>query len=410
MQNGRIIMLLSVLISFLILTACEGGGGGSSGGASFPTASSISGVYTGGTSLAYFRFPRLLRSVFASSYSPPSTTKFSISFNANGNFSIDDDQGDTGGGVFSISGSSLSISSGTFYVNSNSCSQSTSSPSCIYSIKSGSNGLSIGSGTISGTLDFYDNTDTLAFTTNVGVTQLSLSSVSLTKLEGQSFTGTFGSSTNPNSSTYLFNCSTTSVLTGTITATVNGSSIEIPCTTWNTYPDGNDAGSNFVPNSGTAFEIVFCSSLGTNCSPTSISSLPVGSQSIVGAVNYKSLTVPSGSLGFYVVATDCPSGSCSGGGADVNGYITPYSGSGGGVTGKMFAQSNYSGICNNSSMPTYSGNFNIAVSTSGSTTGTFVYGDGLIPSSSTYQALNGSSCQTYYSYPISFTFFTSTSY
>ncbi len=390
-----------VLVLTASLAAC---GGGSSGGSSSPTASSVTGIYTGGTTLAYFHLPGLLDidPAYASGYSP---TTFTLTLNSTGQFSIADNQGNTGGGTYTISGGSVTISSGTLYLNNGSCTQS-STNSCSYTIQSGTGGLTVSSGNISGTLNFYNSSNTLAFSTTLGLSVNTLSSVSLSQLVSQTFTMTFGTATAPNpSGTPSYNCTSPNALSGTTGVTVNGSTVYVPCITWNTYPDGNTnvtspnppcsttTPCSFLPNNNAAFKMVTCPTLGSTCYPTSF---PL----FINTPNYPTLSVPSNALAFYVEATDCPSGSCTGGGANVGGYIIPASGTGGGVVGNFFVETNY---CNNTT--TYSGTISIVVSTSGSVQGSYFLGAG-IPSKSTYTC----SGSTYYNYPISFTGFTSHQY
>ncbi len=382
------------------LTAC--GGGSSGGGSSSPTASSLSGIYTGSTSVAYFRWPAFLESAYASSYSFPSSTSFTISFNSGSQFAIEDNQGNNGGGSYSLSGSTISISSGTFYLNASSCTQSTSSNSCVFTIKTGSSGLSISSGTISGTINFYDSSNNLAFSTTVGVSLFNLTNISLSKLEGQIFSSAFGTSSSPNSnSPQKLICTADNIFNGTAPITVNGSSMNVPCVGWNVFPYGSMSGtpSYFTPGSGVTFEMVFCSTTGVDCHPTTDASLPSGAVSGL-TISYPSLSVPAGALGFYVVATNCAGTSCNGAGANVDGYITPEASNGGGVVGEITADAYIS--CNSETIINQ-GIANIIESTSGSTTGTFFIGSGIISTTSSYSC----SGTTYYVYPKAFTFYTS---
>lgn len=314
---GGVLWLLPTLLitSLMVLSAC---GGGNSGGSSSPTASSVTGIYTGGTTLAYFHLPGLIDPAYASGYSP---AKFTLTLNSSGQFSIADDQGNVGGGNYTISGSSVTISSGTLVLNSGSCTQS-STTSCSYTIQSGTGGLTVSSGNISGTLDFFSssNTTTPAFSTTLGLSVNSLASVSLSQLENQTFTMTFGTTTTPNpSSTPAYNCTSANALAGTTGVTVNGSMVYVPCVTWNTYMDGTMGTSSnpsscpsspnsttFYPCNKTAFKLVTCPTLGSTCYPTSF-------PPIINHPNYPTLSVPSNALAFYVEATNCPSGSCSGG-------------------------------------------------------------------------------------------------
>ena len=400
---GGVLWLVPALLitSLMGLSAC---GGGSSGGSSSPTASSVTGIYTGGTTLAYFHLPGLIDPAYASGYSP---TKFTLTLNSSGQFSIADDQGNVGGGTYTISGSSVTISSGTLVLNSGSCTQS-STTSCSYTIQSGTGGLTVSSGNISGTLDFFSssNTTTPAFSTTLGLSVNSLASVSLSQLENQTFTLTFGTATAPNpSGTPSYNCTSPNALAGTTGVTVNGSTVYVPCVTWNTYMDGNTIQTtpsppcsiptpcSFLPYNDTAFKLVTCPTLGSTCYPTSF-------PSIINNPNYPTLSVPTNALAFYAEATSCPSGSCSGGGANVGGYIVPASGSGGGVVGKFFTQATY---CSNTTQ--YVGTISVVVSTSGSVIGSYFLGAG-IPNQPTYTCGNS----TYNNYPVSFTAFTTTQY
>ena len=283
--------------------------------------------------------PGLIDQAYASGYSP---AKFTLTLNSTGQFSIADDQGNVGGGIYAISGSSVTISSGTLVLNSGSCTQS-STTSCSYTIQSGTGGLTVSSGNISGTLDFFSssNTTTPAFSTTLGLSVNSLTSVSLSNLENQTFTMTFGTATAPNpSGTPAYNCTSPNALAGTTGVTVNSSTVYVPCVTWNAYPDGNtnqttptppcstSTPCSFLPNNSAAFKLVTCPALGSTCYPTSF-------PSYINTPNFPTLSVPSNALAFYVEATNCPSTSCTGGGADVGGYIVPASGSGGGVVGKF---------------------------------------------------------------------------
>jgi hypothetical protein len=353
-KDHRSILRFFFGVAFLAtLAACGGGGGG--GGGSSPTASSVTGVYTGGTTLAYFHMPVILDEAYASGYSPSS---FTLTLNPLGQFSIADDQGNVGGGTYTVSGSSVVISSGSLYLSS-ACTSSSSN--CIYTIKSGSGGLSIGSGNISGTLDFFSssNSSTPAFSTTLGLSvNSSLPSVSLTSLENQTLYVTFGTVSAPNpSGTPPYNCSSADTLVGTTGLSVNGSTMYFPCITWNTYEDGNMGNSNdptvcpsspnsntFYPCNGTQYKMVMCPNLGSTCYPTSFPSYIPSS-----SIGYPPLTVPSNALAFYVEATICPSGSCSGAAADAGGYIVPASGSGGGVVGKFVYVSTY---CNTTTTDT----------------------------------------------------------
>lgn len=173
-----------LIASLMGLSAC---GGGSSGGSGGPSATSVSGVYSGGTTVAYFHIPRLIDTVFASSsYSPG---KFTLSLNSNNQFGLTDQQGNTGGGTYTISGSSISLT-GTLYLI-NSCTSSTAT-ACAYAISS--SGMTIGSsGAVSGTLDLSLN-GAVVYTSPINVSPVTLPTVALTSLEGKSFTSTFGTS------------------------------------------------------------------------------------------------------------------------------------------------------------------------------------------------------------------------
>lgn len=401
-KDHRSILSFLFGVAFLAtLAAC--GGGSSGGGGASPTASSLSGIYTGSTSVAYFRWPDFLESAYASSYVFPSSTSFTLSFNSGGQFAIEDNQGNSGGGSYSLSGSSITISSGTFYLNAFSCAQSSSSNSCIFTIKTGSSGLSISSGTVSGTLDFYDSSNNLAFSTNVGVSLFNLTNISLSKLVGQTFSSTFGTSSTPNAnSPQSLICGADNIFNGTVQITVNGSSMSIPCVSWNIFPYGEMSAttpSYYIPVSNVAFEMVFCSTTGVDCHPTSDASLPSGAVSGL-TISYPSLSVPSGALGFYLVATNCAGTTCNRAGADVDGYITPETSIGGGVVGEITADAYMP--CNGETVINQ-GIANIIESTSGPTSGTFFVGSGIIPTTLSYTC----SGVTYSIYPKTFTFYTS---
>ena len=401
----RLSFLLSsfFLVVLVFLSACGGGGGASGGGS--PTVFSVTGLYTGGTSLSYYHLPGIVDAAFASGYSP---TAFTLTLNSSNQFFIVDNLGNQGGGTYKISGNSLVISSGSFYL-SNACTSSSSS-SCVYTIESGSGGLSVGADSISGTLDFYSssNSTTPAFSTTLGLTVNTLKSVSLTSLENQVFTNTFGTINNPNpNGTPPYNCLSANTVVGTTGLTVNGSTVYFPCITWNTYVDGNDgpnpnpppqcpapsSSGPFYPCNGTAYETVMCPTLAQTCYPSTSyieTNFPFIPKS---KINYPALNVPSNALAFYVIATNCPSGSCSGAAADAGGYIVPASGAQGGVLGKLVYVSNY---C--SQTTTNTGTVSVLVSTKGSLQGSYFYGSAM-PSSSTFCG--------YPAYPAGFVSFTS---
>ena len=408
-KDHRSILSFFLGVVFLAtLVACGGGGGNSGGGGASSTASSLSGIYTGSTSVAYYRWPQFLESAYASSYSFPSSTSFTLSFNSGGQFAIEDNQGNNGGGSYSLSGSSIAISSGTFYLNASSCAQSSTSNSCIFTIKTGSSGLSISSGTVSGTLDFFDSSNNLAFSTNVGVSLFNLTNIALSKLEGQTFSSAFGTSSTPNAnSPQSLICTADNIFNGTTLITVNGSSMSVPCVSWNVFPYGQMSSttpSYYIPVSNVSFEMVFCSTTGVDCHPTSDAALPSGAVSNL-SILYPSLSVPSGALGFYLVATNCANTACNGAGADVDGYITPETSVGGGVVGEITV---YATMPCNSKTYINQGIANIIESTSGSTLGTFFVGSGIIPNTFSYTCTG--SLTTYYIYPKAFTFYTSTKF
>ena len=378
---GRLFSAM-VLVLTASLAAC---GGGSSGGGSSPSASSVSGIYSGGTTTAYFHILRLVDTVYATSPYSPGT--FSLALNSNNKFALTDQQGNQGGGTYSISGSSISLT-GTMYLTTL-CTSKTAT--CTYAISS--SGMTIGSsGGISGTIDLSSG-GAVVYSSSINVSPVTVPSVSLTKLEGQSFTSTFGSTTSPGP----LACSTASTFSGTVSASVNGSSFYIPCLTWDTFPVGSDNSSGyFVPTNGADFTMTFCSSIGTDCTPYTES----------GRTYITLTSVPSNALVFYITTTyetnptpcGTPSNTSSNCSIGVNGYIEPFSGSGGGVLGNFFAQSYYTGTISD----TWSGVANIIVSTSGSTTGTYLFGDGLIPSSTTAGG--------YTVYPVGLSMFSSTQF
>ncbi len=279
--------LFLILAGFLgVLAGC---GGGSSGGSGGPSATSVSGVYSGSTTVAYFHIPRLIDTVFASStsYSPG---RFTLSLNSNNQFGLTDQQGNTGGGTYTISGSSISLT-GTLYLI-NSCTSSTAT-ACAYSISS--SGMTIGSsGAVSGTLDLSLN-GSVVYTSPINVSPVTLPTVALTSLEGKSFTSTFGTPTNPGP----LACPNASTFVGSVPASVNGSQVYIPCLTWNTYPAGSMSSSTphyFTPTNGANMTMTFCSTIGSDCTPYS------GMAS--GSRPYGTLTnVPPNALVFYVTTT-----------------------------------------------------------------------------------------------------------
>lgn len=390
-----------------ILAGC--GGGGSSGGGS-PSSASLSGLYTGTTQTAYFKFPKFLDVANASSYSFPATTQFTISLSASvsgssgGRFGINDNQGNTGGGTYTLSGNTVTITAGNFVINANSCSQSTSSNACLYTIKSGNGGLTVGSGTLSGTLEFYDSTNTLAFSTTFKTNSLSIPSIPLSKLEGQSATQTFGTQANPGG----YNCATANVIVGSVQVTINGTSISVPCTTWNGYPGAATSGVSGVPANNASVEVVFCPTLGSDCTPPP--SATSNGVTFVNKYNPSPMTVPSGALAFHVSFLSCGTnpGYCNGSNR-VEGYIEPVTGGGGGVLGKVTVYS-YDQCGNGATNPLIMisyGIYNAIVSSSGTTTGTYFYEAGIQPTNPTYTC-GGTS--TYYDYPISGTSFSSTQF
>ena len=249
----RILCVPSILLAGIIIAmtaSLSGCGGGSSGGSS-PTPTSISGNYSGGTSLAFYKFPKFIDTVFASSsYSPKN---FTLSLEAGGNFSIVDDQGNLGSGTFTLSGSTISIS-GILYINN--CTPS-STVVCNYIIKSGAGGLSIGSGTVSGTIDLYTNsTSTTPYaSTPIGLTSISLPSVSISKIEGQSFIYTYTvNGSNPT------NCSSPDLFYGSTAITLNGQSVYIPCVTADSIPATTESTTNgiqkrYYPTSNVSYTI-----------------------------------------------------------------------------------------------------------------------------------------------------------
>ncbi len=390
-----------------ILAGC---GGGSGGGGSAPTASSVAGIYTGGNTIASIYFPNFLRSAYAST-TAPSPTSFTFTLNSTGQFSIADNVGDIGSGTYSLSGSSVTVTGGTFVVNSKNCTQSTSNSNCLYTISASNGGLTVSGTNIAGTLNFNNSTTGSSFSVQLGVSVNTLPTITLTQLEGKTATQIFGTVSNPNpSGVPPYNCTSADMIAGTTGLTVNGSTMYFPCISWNTYQDGsmgpnNNSDANvcpgspssqtFYPCNGTASKIVFCPTLGATCYP-STSSLPT----FINNPHFPPLTVPSNALAFYQIATICPSTSCSGGGANGGGYIVPAAGANGGVIGKMFWESTY---CNSNN--TGSGTMSAIVSTSGSLTGTYFYGS-TMPDQATYNC-GGT---VYHNYPASFVFYTTTQY
>ena len=141
------------------------------------------------------------------------------------------------------------------------------------------------------------------------------------------------------------------------------------------------------------YSITFCSSLGSCTFPSGV----------------PSVTVPSGSLGFYGGCPSSGAGICNANNAQhIVGYITPTSGNGGGVVGQMIVPAiSISFGSQTCSMPEYMGVVSILDSTS-SPTGSYFFGL-VIPQSSTYTCTPGSP-STFYPSPIGFTAFSSTSY
>ena len=198
-------------------------------------------------------------------------------------------------------------------------------------------------------------------------------------------------------------CPSASTFVGSVPASVNGSQVYIPCLTWNTYPAGSMSSgtpSYFTPTAGANMTITFCSTIGSDCTP--YSGMASGSRTFPTLSN-----VPPNALVFYVTTTGTTSPLCgnvtsgpSNCGIGVNGYIEPFSGSGGGVLGKMAAQSSYTG-----SSTMQSGVANLIVSSSGTSTGTYLFG-GFTPSATTYT----SGGLTYINYPMGLAMYSSTQY
>ena len=122
--------------------------------------------------------------------------------------------------------------------------------------------------------------------------------------------------------------------------------------------------------------MTYCPTIGSDCTP----------YTEPGRTYVTLASVPSNALVFYITTTNetqpvsCgnSSNSTSNCSIGVNGYIEPFSGNGGGVLGKFFGQSYYGGT--GTTIVTYTGVANILVSTSGSTTGTYLFGNGIVPS------------------------------
>lgn len=380
-KNHRSILSFFFGVVFLAtLAAC---GGGSSGGGGSPTAASVSGTYSGGTALTYFHLPELIGSVYASpSYAP---TTFTVLLEAGDEFVITDNQGNQGSGTFTLSGGVITLT-GTLYINN--CTPSAST-SCNYVIKSGSGGLSIGSGTLSGTIDLYTSASSTTpyASTTIGIKSANFKSVALIALEGQSYSISYivGGS-NP------YDCSLPTTAYGSIPETINGVTVELPCVTSDGYPTTTTNNGTQWPTSSLTYTISFCPSLGSCTFPSGV----------------PSVSVPPGSLGYYGSCPLSGAGGCDSNNANhIYGYITPTSGNGGGVIGQMilpatnitFSQGN---TC---SMPEYKGVVSVMDSSSGTTTGSYFFGVG-IPQSTTYQCTDG----TYYPSPVGFTAFSSTQY
>jgi len=371
-------------VAFLVtLGAC---GGGPGGGGSSPTASSISGAYSGGTTLTYLHLPRLIDSVYASSSYAPTT--FTVLLEAGNEFAITDDQGNQGSGTFTLSGGAITLT-GTLYINN--CTPSAST-TCNYVIKSGSGGLSIGSGTLSGTIDLYTSagSTTPYASATIGIKSVNFKSVALTALEGKSYSISYNAGgSNP------YDCSSPTMAYGSISETINGATVELPCTTSDGYPTTTTNNGTRWPTSSLTYTLSFCPSLGS-CT------FPSGTPSV---------TVPSGSLGYYGSCPVSGAGICDSNNADhIFGYITPASGNGGGVIGQLILPATaitFSGgsTCN---MPEYKGVVSVLDSTSGATTGSYFFGVA-IPQSPTYTC-TGSPPNTYYPSPVGFTAFSSTQY
>jgi len=365
---------------FVILAAC---GGGSGGGGGSPTASSISGTYSGGTTLTYWHLPGLIDSVYASSSYAPTT--FTVLLEAGDEFAITDDQGNQGSGTFTLSGGAITLT-GTLYINN--CTPS-GSTICNYVIKSGTGGLSIGSGTLSGTIDLYTSASSTTpyASATIGIKSGNFKSVALTALEGKSYSISYiAGGSNP------YDCSSATMAYGSIPVTINGATVELPCATSNGYPTTTTNNGTQWPTGSLTYTFSFCPSFGSCTFPT----------------GNPSVTVPSGSLGFYGSCPVSGSGICDSNNADnIVGYITPTSGNGGGVIGQMVVPAvsiTFSGP-DTCSMPEYKGVVSILDSSSGTTTGSYLFGV-VIPQSPTYQCTSG----TYYPSPIGFTAFSSTQY
>ncbi len=367
-----------VLVLITSLAAC---GGGSSGGGS-PTASSISGTYSGGTTLTYFHLPGIIDPVYAStSYAP---TTFTILLEAGGEFAITDNQGNQGSGTFSLNGGVIALT-GTLYINN--CTPSATS-TCNYVIKSGSGGLSIGSGTLSGTIDLYisASSTTPYASANIGIKSGNFKSVGLTALEGQSYSISY-SATSGN----IYDCSLATMAYGSTPVTINGETIELPCITSDGYPTTTTNNGTNWPTGSLTYTISFCQSLGSCAFPSGV----------------PNITVPSGSLGFYGGCPISGAGICDLNNADhIVGYITPTSGNGGGVIGQAVVPAMTITYGSNTClMPGYKGVFSVLDSTSGTSTGSYLFGL-VIPQSTTYTCTDG----TYYPSPIGFTAFSNTQY
>ena len=378
-----------IMAGIIILsTSLSGCGGGSSGGSS-PTASTISGNYNGGTTLAFFKLPKFLDSVYASSSYSPKT--FTLSLEAGGNFSIIDDQGNLGSGTFTLNGTTVSLS-GILYINH--CTPS-STVVCNYIIKNGAGGLSIGSGTVSGTIDLYTNSSSTTpyASTSIGLTSVNLPSVSISKIEGQTFTYTYtvgGSNPTDCSSPYLFY--------GSTEITLNGQSLYMPCVTADSIPANTESTINgtqerFYPTSNVSYNINLCPSLGQSCFPS----------------GWAQVTVPPGDLGFYA-SCPSPAGGCLQSNVQsIDGYIVPSSGNNGGIIGKMVVPPHSWAGC---SMPEDDGVVSVLSSTSGTITGSWFFGL-VIPAQSTYSCTNNNpppATSTYEATPIQFVFSNSTTY
>lgn len=359
-------------VAFLAtLAAC---GGGSSGGGGGITASSVSGMYSGGTTVSYFHIPSLVDTVYASSsYSPKS---FTLALDAGGNFVITDDQGNQGGGTFTASGGTITLS-GTLMINN--CTPS-STVKCNYFLKSASGGLTSSSGNLSGTIDLYTSSSstTPLQSQSIGVTYNNFKTIALSSIYGKSFRiATSTSSPNP------YNCPQASMSYGTTSISVNGATIYTPCVTgggypWNSYHSSN--GYQFPTN--LAYFINFCSATGTDCEGSGES-------------------IPAGDLEFYLSCDSTLSGNqCVPATANaVVGYLIPNSGNQGSILGTMYIPYR---DCSN---PQMQGVVSVIDSTS-SPTGSYFFGvavQGTLPSSS--QCPNG-----YFTNPVGFTAFSSTQF